>query len=169
VLVLPHWENAVRSALLDDGDQPIVIADYGSSQGKNSLAPLRIAIAILRSRLGRNRSILVCHVDLTVNDFNALFAPLEEDPDCYSRNEPNVFRCAVGKSFYEAVMPRNHVHVGWSSYSAMWISRIPTRLLDHIFIPCSRGAARAEFERPGAPGERVATRWAVGDRGPRSQ
>jgi hypothetical protein len=150
VLALPHWENAVRSAFLDDGDRPIVLADYGSSQGKNSLAPMRIAIEILRSRLGRDRAILVCHIDLAVNDFNALFALLEEDPDCYSRNEPNVFSCAIGKSFYEAVLPRNHVHVGWSSYSAMWISRIPTRRLDHIYVPCSRSAARAEFERQGA-------------------
>jgi hypothetical protein len=150
VSALPHWENAVRSTLLDEGDQPIVIADYGSSQGKNSLAPMQIAIEILRSRMGRERPILVCHVDLAVNDFNALFALLEEDPDCYSRSEPNVFSCAVGKSFYEEVLPRNYVHFGWSSYSAQWISRIPTRLPGHIFVPCSSGAARAEFERQGA-------------------
>ena len=150
VLALPHWENAVRSVLLDEGDQPIVIADYGSSQGKNSLAPMRIAIEILRSRLGMDRSILVYHIDLAANDFNALFALLDEDPDCYSRSEPNVFSCAVGKSFYEEVLPRNYVHIGWSSYSAMWISRIPTQLLGHIYVPCGSGAARAEFERQGA-------------------
>ena len=50
-LALPFLEKAIRGLRLDPGDQPIVIADYGSSQGKNSLAPLRIAIKALRSRL----------------------------------------------------------------------------------------------------------------------
>jgi hypothetical protein len=136
--------------VLAGGDQPIVIADYGSSQGKNSLAPMRIAIEALRSRLGSDRSILICHVDLAVNDFNTLFALLDSDPDCYSRNEPNVYSCAVGRSFYESVLPPKYVHVGWCSYSAMWISRIPSQLPGHIFVPCSRGPARAAFERQGA-------------------
>ena len=66
---LPCWERAVGRVALDHGDQPIVIADYGSSQGKNSLAPMRIAIEILRSRVGTDRPILVCHIDLAINDF----------------------------------------------------------------------------------------------------
>jgi hypothetical protein len=40
--------RAVRNIVLDPGDEPVVIADYGSSQGKNSLAPMRIAIRNLR-------------------------------------------------------------------------------------------------------------------------
>src|ERR1700722_13359598 len=54
---LPHFERAVRALPLDTGDQPIVIADYGSSQGKNSLAPMRTAIEALRTRRGADRPI----------------------------------------------------------------------------------------------------------------
>ena len=62
------------------GDRPIVIADYGSSQGKaNSLAPMRAAIAALRMRAGRQRPIFVCHTDLPANDFSEMFALLESD------------------------------------------------------------------------------------------
>jgi len=50
-LSLPLLEKAARELTLDPGDAPIVIADYGSSQGKNSLAPMRSAIAALRQRL----------------------------------------------------------------------------------------------------------------------
>lgn len=89
--ILPHWERAVRSVALDHGEQPIVIADYGVSQGKNSLAPMRIAIDSLRSRVGSDRPILVCHIDLAINDFNTLFKLLEGDPDTYYRNAPNVY------------------------------------------------------------------------------
>ena len=147
---LPCWERAVGRVALDYGDQPIVIADYGSSQGKNSLAPMRIAIEILRSRVGPDRPILVCHIDLAINDFNALFALLAGDPGCYSRNESKVYSCAVGRSFYESVLPPNHVHVGWSSFAANWISRIPTSLRGHIFVPSSTVAERSAFERQGA-------------------
>jgi hypothetical protein len=145
--VLPHWERAVRSVALDHGEQPIVIADYGVSQGKNSLAPMRIAIDSLRSRVGLDRPISVCHVDLAINDFNTLFKVLESDPDSYYRNAPNVYPCVIGRSFYENVLPHNSVHIGWSSYAAMWISRIPTQLPGHIFVPRSNGATRMAFER----------------------
>ena len=69
---LPCWERAVARVTLDHGDQPIVIADYGSSQGKNSLASMRIAIEIFRSRVGTDRPILVCHIDLAINDTGSM-------------------------------------------------------------------------------------------------
>jgi hypothetical protein len=147
---LVHWENAVRSIVLDRRDEPVVIADYGCSQGKNSLASMGIAIEILRSRVGPDRPIVVCHTDLPTNDYNTLFKLLETDPDRYSRDDANVFPCAVGRSFYHNVLPPDHVHLGWSSYAAMWINRIPTVLPDHIYFPCMTGAARAAFERQGA-------------------
>ena len=50
-LALPLLEKAVRGIRLDTADQPVVIADYGSTQGKNSLAPLRVALKTLRSHL----------------------------------------------------------------------------------------------------------------------
>jgi hypothetical protein len=36
--------NEFFNSLLEPIDQPVVIADYGSSQGLNSLAPMRLAI-----------------------------------------------------------------------------------------------------------------------------
>ena len=35
-LAMPHLENAVANLSLDASQRPVVIADYGSSQGKNS-------------------------------------------------------------------------------------------------------------------------------------
>jgi hypothetical protein len=56
-LALPLLEKAARELALDPGDAPIVIADYGSSQGRNSLAPIRAALAALRGRLLPRRPI----------------------------------------------------------------------------------------------------------------
>src|SRR5579862_1641077 len=78
-LALPFLEQAVQEITLDRSDQPIVIADYGSSQGKNSLAPMRAAIKVLRTRVSADRPISVVHVDQAANDFNTLFDVLHSD------------------------------------------------------------------------------------------
>jgi hypothetical protein len=104
-LAMPLWEKAVRAALFDDSDRPVVIADYGSSQGKNSMAPVGLAVQILRSRLGTDRPIVAYHIDQPWNDFNSLFEVLQADPDRYVVDQPNVFPAAIGKSFYEQVLP----------------------------------------------------------------
>src|SRR5262245_61222586 len=71
-LALPLLEQAARLIHLDSSDRQIVIADYGSSECKNSLAPMRTAIAVLRARAGLQRPIFVYHTDLPANDFNTL-------------------------------------------------------------------------------------------------
>lgn len=149
-LAMPLLEKAARGVQLDPGEQPIVIADYGSSQGKNSMAPMQLAIRQLRSRIGLNRAISVFHIDQPSNDFTTLFAVLDADPDRYVLGEPNVFPAAVGRSFYENVLPANSVHLGWSSYAAVWLSRIPALIPGHFFPADSTGEVRAEFDRQGA-------------------
>ena len=90
-----------RRVSLTDTPEAIVIADYGSSEGRNSLAPMTIAIGRLRDRVGPNRAIAVVHTDLPGNDFNALFETLANDPDSYLRDDPAVFASAVGRSYYQ--------------------------------------------------------------------
>ncbi len=149
-LALPLFEQAARRIELDDGARPIVIADYGSSEGRNSLSPMRAAIAALRARIGRERAICVCHIDRPTNDFSSLFVTLAGDPDSYMRNDPHVHALAAGRSFYERTLPGEYVDLGWSSYAAQWLSRIPRPLPDHIFPDCATGAVRAEFVRQSA-------------------
>ena len=62
----------------------------------------------------------VVHVDQAANDFNTLFDVLDHDPERYSVDDPNIFPSAVGRSFYERVLPSEYVHLGWSSYAAVW-------------------------------------------------
>lgn len=149
-LALPFLEQAARDITLEEGDQPVVIADYGSSQGKNSLAPLRAAIQALRTRVGPDRPISVVHVDQAANDFNTLFDVLHRDPERYSVDDPNIFPSAVGRSFYGSVFPREHVHLGWSSYAALWLSRVPMLIPGHFTPSASQGEVRKAFERQAA-------------------
>lgn len=149
-LALPFLEQAVKNIAMDGRDQPVVIADYGSSQGKNSLAPMRVAIEALRTRVGRDRPICVVHVDQAANDFNTLFEVLDRDPERYSVDDPNVFPSAIGRSFYQNVFPRGHVHLGWSSYAAVWLSRIPMQIPGHFYSLAVNGEVRKAFERQAA-------------------
>lgn len=130
---------------------PIVIADYGSSQGHNSLAPLAVAIEVLRERTGSHRAISVVHTDLPQNDFPSLFQTLNNDPESYLRRDPDTFAMAVGRSFYEQILPSNSVTLGWSSWAVQWLSRTPAPIPDHVQEACSDHApTRAAFSRQAA-------------------
>jgi len=149
-LALPYLEKAAQSCTLRPGSDPIVIADYGSSQGKNSLAPMRAAIRCLRTRVGNERAVVVIHVDQHANDFNTLFDVLHSDPERYSMDDPNVFPSAIGRSFYENVFPSEQVDLGWCSYAAVWLSRVPVLIPGHFVYLASTGDVRAAFDRQAA-------------------
>ncbi len=149
-LALPLLERAASNVARDTSDLPVVVADYGSSQGKNSLGPMRVAIKTLRHGVGPHRSIFVFHIDQPSNDFHTLFEVLDADLERYTLGDPNIFPAAIGRSFYENVLPPGFVNLGWSSYAAVWLSRIPALIPDHFMALHSRGSVRAEFERQGA-------------------
>ena len=145
-LALPYLEEAARSLAIRPGTDPLVIADYGSSQGKNSLAPMRTAIRCLRSRVGNERAVMVVHVDQPANDFNTLFDVLHNDSERYSVDDPNVFPFAIGRSFYENVFPREQVDLGWCSYAAVWLRRIPALIPGHFISVACTGEVREAFD-----------------------
>jgi long-chain acyl-CoA synthetase len=149
-LALPLLEQVVQKIPIDDGNQPFIIADYGSSQGKNSFTPMRAAIRALRTRVGADRPIAVVHVDQPMNDFNSLFDVLHRDTDRYAADDPNIFPSAIGRSFYQQVFPPEHVHLGWSSHAAMWLSRVPTFITGHFRAERGTAAELASFRQQAA-------------------
>jgi hypothetical protein len=128
--LIPHLEQAVRTIAI--GDEPIVIADYGSSQGRNSMAPMRIAIGEIRTRTGPERVVEVMHTDLPSNDFSALFAALEDDPDSYLAGAVNVFPSAIGRSYFQPIIAPCSVHLGWNTWTMHWMDGEPIEAQDHI-------------------------------------
>ena len=148
---LPLLEEAARRMGLPPAPQPVTIADYGSSQGRNSLAPIAAAIRVLRGRIGAGRPICVVHTDLPTNDFGSLFEAVETDPASYLRDDPATFAFAAGRSFYRQILPAGSVTLGWSSWAVQWLSRTPCAIPDHVQVACSRdAAARAAFARQAA-------------------
>lgn len=146
--VMPLWENAVAAVEL--GAEPLVIADYGSSQGRNSMAPIRRAIAALRARAGSDRPVQVFHTDLPTNDFTSLFAVLYGTPESYLAGASGIFPAAIGRSYFEPILPPGQVHLGWNSWTLQWFSRRTINAPDHIqpilsAVPEVRAAAIAQM------------------------
>jgi hypothetical protein len=144
-------EQAARIAPLATAPETIVIADYGSSEGRNSLVPMAAAIKALRDRVGPEREISVVHTDLPGNDFSSLFETLDTDPDSYLRLGSATFASAVGRSFYQQILPLNSVTLGWSSWAVQWLSRTPALIPDQLQVAYSRDpSARAAYTRQAA-------------------
>jgi SAM dependent carboxyl methyltransferase len=148
---VPLLEQAAKVVSLASAPEAIVIADYGASEGRNSLAPMAVAIACLRARVGRERAISVVHTDLPSSDFNALFQTLDTDPQSYLRGDPAIFASAVGRSFYQQILPAGSVTLGWSSWAVHWLSRTPAPIPDQVQAAYSKdAAARAAYGRQAA-------------------
>src|SRR5437868_6503651 len=97
-LALPFLAEAAGTIPVE-GQMPLVVADYGSSQGRNSMRPMRLVIETLRARIGTDRAIEVVHTDLPSNDFASLFTTLAEDGASYLAGQSGVFPCAIGRSY----------------------------------------------------------------------
>lgn len=149
-LAIPVLEDAARKIAVDPVDLPLVIADYRSSQGKNSLVPLGAALASIRQRVCPDRAVFVFHIDQPSNDFNSLFEVLSADANRYAASDDNVFPAGIARSFYEQVLPFESVHLGWCSYAAIWLSRIPGLLPGHFLPVHSSGSGMAAFVRQAA-------------------
>ena len=139
---LPLLERAAREAALPPPPAPVAIVDYGSATGKNSMPVLAAALKVIRLRTAQ--SVLFAHNDQPTNDFASLFATLAS-PAGYLAGDPGVFACAVGKSFYQPVVPAGFVSLGWSSTAAHWLSRVPAPLADRAWAPTARTPGAEPF------------------------
>jgi hypothetical protein len=131
------------------GEGPIVVADYGASQGKNSLHPLRAALAQIRGRDGAGQvDVTVVHTDLPENDFTSLFETVAHDPETYAG--AGVFTYAAGRSFYEQLFPDDTVSLGWSATAVVWPRKTPCPLPDHLFSYAATGDRRRVWAKAAA-------------------
>jgi hypothetical protein len=135
---LPMLERAAWTVAVPLEPQLIVIADYGCSEGHNSLAPLHTAIRVVRQRIKQDRAIMVAHSDLPENDFTVLFQTLISSPESYLQKDAAVFASAIGRSFYEQILPSSSVTVGWSSWAVQWLSRTPAMIPDQVQVAFSK-------------------------------
>jgi hypothetical protein len=145
------FEQTAATVPLPRAPRPVIIADYGASTGHNSLLPIGSAIDVLRKRIRADQSVMVTHTDVPDNDFSALFRTLAEDPDTYLSKNAATYASAVGRSFYNQILPSDSVNLGWSSWAIQWLSRTPRPIPDHVQVAYSSDdAVRAAYARQAA-------------------
>jgi hypothetical protein len=139
---LQDWvEEAVGNLRLPAASQPVTVLDLGSSEGRNAIAVMAGIVQGLRQRT--RQTLRPVFSDLASNDFNQLFANVEE-----ARRRglfgPGVFPAAVGGSFYSPLLPPATVHLATSFNAIQWLDRLPTNSL-----PDGVGYLRPQPHRPG--------------------
>ncbi len=130
--------NAIDPAQTADR---FVVGDFGSSQGGNSLQPMRTIIETVQSRWRPVPPISVVHVDLPSNDFSALFATVFESPNSYLHGQTNVFCFACGRSMFERIFPAAQLALGYSAIALHWLNRKPADVPNHIWVQGQTGEA----------------------------
>lgn len=118
----------------DDGRSALLVADFGSSHGKNSIFAMKHLLHALKAKgvVKEGRAVLVVHNDLPGNKWSTLFQLLNE--------EKAYVGVAQGRSFYEPCLPAQSLTIGYSSTSLHWLTRKPCNISTH----CSSLFARDE-------------------------
>lgn len=141
---LPLLIRAAEAAPLPDPGGAFLVADYGASQGRTSLGPLRAVVETVRRRAGDGVPIAMVHNDPPGGDFGALFKLLDTSPDSYLRAASNVFPYATSRPFFERLFPAGQVCLGWSAAAIHRLSAAPP-VPDHIWSLGATGSVADAF------------------------
>jgi SAM dependent carboxyl methyltransferase len=123
IQAIQHWiDDAVENLRLPAPAQPVTILDLGSSEGRNAVRHMASIVAGLRRRT--DQPLQTIYSDLASNDFNQLFANLEEArrADLFGAG---VYPEAVGGSFYGPLRPPGTVHLAICFNAVHWLDRLP--------------------------------------------
>jgi SAM-dependent methyltransferase len=120
---LQDWvADAVANLPMPAPAQPVTVLDLGSSEGRNAVRHMAAIVAGLRRRT--DQPLQTIYSDLASNDFNQLFANLEEARRA-GLFAPGVYPGAVGGSFYGPLLPPGTVHLATCFNSILWLDRLP--------------------------------------------
>jgi len=126
-------KKTVDSWLQKRPNSAIVLADYGSSDGNNSLGWINEVIKIRDEHIHNNtkHQLHIILVDLETNDWNYMWKQSGKWP------ADGIFFSSIGRSFYHQLLPDSSVHVGISATSFHWLSNIPDKPLCSVLCHLS--------------------------------
>jgi gibberellin A4 carboxyl methyltransferase len=113
------------AALTMPANGEVTVADYGCSEGRNSMATVTTALGLLAGRGASGLSVV--HNDLPTNDWNTLARNLSS-PGSYLAKYPRACALFAPRGFFEQVVPPSSITLGTSGSAAHWLSRQPPDL-----------------------------------------
>lgn len=139
-LGLPMMVRAASEIPLDD---PVGLADVACFHGKNSMDPIRFAVAVIKER-NPEQHIEVTHTDLVTNDFAPLLELVDKPETTY--RQPGVYSSVRTGNFYEPLFAPGSQSLIWCSAATHWLSRVPgpaTQMHAHLW----QKQARDDWQR----------------------
>lgn len=136
--VLPLLEEAVSSLPLE-GTEPMTLADFGCSEGRNSISAFSHAIARLRPKT--SKPIQTIHSDLPTNDFSSLLKALRPDGQSVFGVE-GVYSSVTAGSMFDQLLPPQSLHLATSFNAIGFLSRKPVETLPGYILPNGPSATR---------------------------
>jgi hypothetical protein len=150
IQALQDWvEDAVANLPLPPAARPVTILDLGSSEGRNAVRLMGAVVQALRRRTGQ--PLQTIYSDLATNNFNQLFANLEEARHA-GFFAAGVYPSAVGRSFYSPLLPPGTVHLATSFNAVHWLDELPA-----VPVPDFVAYRRPHPPRPGLTVSRETT------------
>jgi hypothetical protein len=139
---LRGWvDDAVADLPLPDRARPVTVLDLGSSEGGNAVRIMGAIVEGLRRRTGQ--PLQTVFSDLASNNFNQLFANLEEARHA-GVFAAEVYPSAAGGSFYGPLLPPGTVHLATCFNAIQWLDRLPA-----VPMPDQIAYRRPHPPRPG--------------------
>jgi hypothetical protein len=131
IQAVQDWvDDAVASLPLPAPDRAVTVLDLGSSEGRNAIRLMAAIVSGLRRRT--DQPVRTIYSDLASNNFNQLFANLEEAWRA-GLMASGVYPDAVGGSFYGPLLPPGTVHLATSFNAIQWLDRLPAvPMPDHV-------------------------------------
>ncbi len=127
--VLPWLEQAIADMHLAASPPTIGIADFGCSEGQNSIRFMQRLVTAFRLRT--SRPIQTIHSDLPSNDYDWLLRNLRSEGQSVFAND--VFSAVIGGSMYDRLLPPCSIHLAMTFNAIGFLSRRPLdRLRDYI-------------------------------------
>jgi len=136
--ILPWLGAAAESLPLDDDAPALTIADFGCSEGQNSLEVMRHLVPHLRART--DRPVLTVHSDLPTNDFSGLLARLQ--PGEAPAIGTGVYSALVAGSMFDQLLPPATTHLAMTFNAIGFLSRRPLDKLPGYILPNGPSAVR---------------------------
>jgi gibberellin A4 carboxyl methyltransferase len=113
------------AALTMPSNAEVTVADYGCSEGRNSMATVTTALGLLAARGARGFAVV--HNDLPTTDWNTLARNLS-GPGSYFTKYPQARALFAPRGFFEQVTTPASITLGTSGSAAHWLSRQPPNL-----------------------------------------
>jgi len=136
--VLPWLIEAAAAMDLSPVPEAVTLADFGCSEGQNSIKVMHAVLPVLRSRT--SRPLVTIHSDLPTNDFSEALLALR--PQGQSVFGENTYSAILGGSMFDRLLPPRSLHVAMTFNAVGFLSRRPLDRLPGYILPNGPSALR---------------------------